>query len=331
MLASFSFAAIVLAAVASVDAAVIPRTKAPAHYLEGYLEPYETYHTRYLAIGCHNNHGKQFFDDCCHPMLATESLEKNRKAYCVPSPEASSSAHAAEPTSTVTTPVDPIDDCDDDEEEGSHADEEDCDDEGSQDTPAPLPTPAPAPSSAPAPAPASQKPASTPESKPAATPESKPSPTPTPIPTPEASPEPKPETTAKPTVIVSSSKAPEPTKSIVDAVVDTVKDIVKGGFATFYDQHGVAGACGDVNPDSALIAALDYRTYGDTSKKSSHCGSKVNIKNTKNGKSVIVTVADACPTCENKASIDLSRAAFNTIATEDEGIVPIEWFFLPSL
>lgn len=38
MLASFSFAAIVLAAVASVDAAVIPRTKAPAHYLEGYLE-----------------------------------------------------------------------------------------------------------------------------------------------------------------------------------------------------------------------------------------------------------------------------------------------------
>ncbi|KAF4608329.1 hypothetical protein EYR40_000673 [Pleurotus pulmonarius] len=329
MLASLSFAAIVLAAVASVDGAVIPRTKAPAHYLEGYLEPYETYHTRYLAIGCQNNHGKQFFDDCCHPMLATESLEKNRKAYCVPSPEASSSAHAAEPTSTVTTPVDPIDeDCDDDEEDDSHADEEDCDDEDSQDTPAPLPTPAPAPSPVPAPAPASQKPATTAESKPAPSPESKPSPTPTP----EASPKPevKPETTVKPTVIISSSKAPQPqpTKSIVDEVVDTVKDIVKGGFATFYDQHGVAGACGDVNPDSALIAALDYRTYGDTSKKSTHCGAKVNIKNTKNGKTVIVTIADACPTCENKASIDLSRAAFNAIATEDEGIVPIEWSFL---
>lgn len=37
---------------------------------------------------------------------------------------------------------------------------------------------------------------------------------------------------------------------------------------------------------------------------------------------VVVTIADACPTCKNKNSIDLSVRAFERIATKDEGEVP---------
>lgn len=37
--------------------------------------------------------------------------------------------------------------------------------------------------------------------------------------------------------------------------------------------------------------------------------------------SVVVTIADACPTCNNGNSIDLSVAAFKHIATLDEGLV----------
>lgn len=43
--------------------------------------------------------------------------------------------------------------------------------------------------------------------------------------------------------------------------------------------------------------------------------------NAANGKSVIVTVADDCPTCKNKDSIDLSIGAFTQIAAEAEGEV----------
>lgn len=68
--------------------------------------------------------------------------------------------------------------------------------------------------------------------------------------------------------------------------------------------------------------------YGDSSAASPLCGKKVFIKNTKNGKSVTVTVADDCPTCENESSIDLSVGAFTQIATEEEGMVPIEWNYV---
>lgn len=72
---------------------------------------------------------------------------------------------------------------------------------------------------------------------------------------------------------------------------------------------------------------MDQRRYGDPGKQSALCGKQVHIKNTKNGKTVTVTVADDCPTCENENSIDLSVGAFTQIATEEEGMVPIEWYF----
>lgn len=105
-------------------------------------------------------------------------------------------------------------------------------------------------------------------------------------------------------------------------------DFVSGGFATFFTQNGVAGACGTVHSDSALIAAVDSRRYGNTGEVSDLCGKKVQIINTDNGKSVTVTIADACPTCENSNCMDLSVGAFTEIAAESTGIVPIKWQFL---
>jgi hypothetical protein len=100
-----------------------------------------------------------------------------------------------------------------------------------------------------------------------------------------------------------------------------------GGFVTFFSQNGVAGACGTVHSDNDFVAALDSRTYGNTGAKSSYCGKKIRI--TWQGKSVDVTVADACPTCENSNSVDLSIAAFEQLAPQSVGLLKdITWELL---
>ncbi|KAG6866962.1 hypothetical protein C0991_003878 [Blastosporella zonata] len=152
--------------------------------------------------------------------------------------------------------------------------------------------------------------------------------------------------TKTPTPTTTSTKAPSPTTtsaktttsktSTIPAQISTTRAqptaateaTNTGGFATFFYQNGVAGACGTVHKDNDLIAAMDKDRYGDLNVKSSLCGQQVKITNTANGKSVIVTVADACPTCKNSNSIDLSVGAFTKIATEAQGMVPITWAFV---
>jgi hypothetical protein len=100
-----------------------------------------------------------------------------------------------------------------------------------------------------------------------------------------------------------------------------------GGVATFFFQNGQAGACGQGHSDSDFICAIDSALYGNTGTTSPLCGKQVHITNTQNGKSVTVTVADAC-TCENSNSIDLSQGTFNSIAQDaSQGEVPISWSF----
>ncbi|KAG6814385.1 hypothetical protein H0H92_010971 [Tricholoma furcatifolium] len=122
-------------------------------------------------------------------------------------------------------------------------------------------------------------------------------------------------TTSKASSTTSSAKA----TSTISAASSSVNS---GGVATFFYQNGVAGACGTVHSDSALIAAIDKDRYGNLNAVSPLCGDQVKITNTNNGKTVTVTIADACPTCENSNSIDLSVGAFTQIATEEEGEVP---------
>ncbi|KII88428.1 hypothetical protein PLICRDRAFT_623982 [Plicaturopsis crispa FD-325 SS-3] len=167
------------------------------------------------------------------------------------------------------------------------------------------------------------KTSSTPAPKAAATTTSKPAPAP--ATTSHTS------TTAKPaanTFKAESSSSATKTSTSAKSIASDLGDLIKGGVATFFYQNGVAGACGTTHSDNDFIAAIDSQRYGNTGEKSSLCGKQVLITNTKNQKQVTVTIADACPTCNNAASIDLSKAAFTSIATEEEGEVSIEWKFV---
>jgi hypothetical protein len=295
---------LVLAAASSVSGMAIVRRTTPSGYAEGYLENYSVYHTRYLALGCQNQHNTAFFKQCCHPLLATESLS-SRPAECTPSASASSSASNVEPTSDVSTPADNGDDgddgdCDGDDGDNSGASDDDGDDSSST-------------SDAPPPA------TSTSTADPA-----DPTSNPTNNAGPAAAPAADPTTDAAPTTPAATTT----TQAAASPTAPSDSSEVTGGFATFCYQNGVAGACGTVHPDSALIAAIDADRYGDTSQVSPLCGQQVLITNPANGKSVTVTIADACPTCDNSNSIDLSTGAFDQIADESQGIVPIVWNFV---
>ncbi|KAG8876715.1 hypothetical protein FRB98_007087 [Tulasnella sp. 332] len=90
------------------------------------------------------------------------------------------------------------------------------------------------------------------------------------------------------------------------------------GKATYYFQSGVAGACGQVNPDTALIGAMNAAQYPGT------CGESVVVTNTQNGKFVTIRIEDLCPGCAAN-SLDLSVAGFGAIGAEADGVLPIVW------
>jgi len=93
------------------------------------------------------------------------------------------------------------------------------------------------------------------------------------------------------------------------------------GRATYFTQGGNAGACGNVNSDSAYIVAVNSAQY-DSSK----CGQSVSITNTANGKSITATVADMCPGC-GSGSLDLSTGAFQALGDMSAGVLPISWSY----
>lgn len=66
---------------------------APTGWATGYLEPYQEYNIRYSALDCKSQHNTTFFDDCCHPLLANETLSI-RPAACTPSQAANGTASA---------------------------------------------------------------------------------------------------------------------------------------------------------------------------------------------------------------------------------------------
>lgn len=112
-----------------------------------------------------------------------------------------------------------------------------------------------------------------------------------------------------------------------DEIDDAVSGLLGGGWATFFTQEGRPGACGQVHKDSDTIVALDFRRYGNMDEISQYCNRTVQITRISTGKTITATVADACPTCKNKNSLDLSEGAFQKLATKDEGMVSIKWKF----
>jgi rare lipoprotein A (peptidoglycan hydrolase) len=73
---------------------------------------------------------------------------------------------------------------------------------------------------------------------------------------------------------------------------------------------------------------MDQALFGTLGPDSPLCGDQVQITNLNNGKTVTVTVADDCPTCENANSIDLSVAAFEALDDLSVGEFPISWFYV---
>jgi hypothetical protein len=92
MISPFATLALSLIATSAVSALYVPRATAPKGWdtvalevrlsipcdygfcLDVASQSYDTYHCRYLALQCQNQHNTQFFSDCCHPLAVRNSL-----------------------------------------------------------------------------------------------------------------------------------------------------------------------------------------------------------------------------------------------------------------
>ncbi|KAJ3968641.1 RlpA-like double-psi beta-barrel-protein domain-containing protein-containing protein [Lentinula raphanica] len=92
------------------------------------------------------------------------------------------------------------------------------------------------------------------------------------------------------------------------------------GAATYYDQGGVAGACGTVHTDQDFIVAVQSAMFSQDL-----CGKTVVITNDASGAQTTATVADECPGCSTSTSLDLSVAAFEALSDLSVGTFAITW------
>lgn len=306
--------AVAASSVAAAPLAARGGKQPPAGWAYDYLEDYMTYHTRYLALTCYEKHDTEFFQDCCRPMLATENLKDNRKAYCVPSKEATASVAAslsakysgATPTASAAA---------------SQETEEYCETEEAQAVSQAYETASTAAWSAPA----SSAAAASPSPSPAAQSQvgeqyraAQPSTTTTST-QPAWTPEP---TTQAPQP---TTQAPQPTQQQSSGG----GEVFSGGQATYYHQNGNPGACGNWNNDGAYIVAIDQARWGGSfGQQSATCGRWVRITNTDNGRQVTAQVQDVCPSCRDSNSLDLSVAAFQALGDLSQGVLPISYVFV---
>jgi hypothetical protein len=309
-LAMVSFTAVtsaLLLAVASVQGLAVPYKAPPPGWATDYLESYMTYHTRYIELDCQAQHDTAFFNTCCHPLLKDESLS-TLPAECTPSTSTlTSTSTASAASASASDDGGEGDDCDGDGDGNDDGDDEGDDGDCSEDS---------QPNSS-VPVNVGSQPTLTTSSTTAKATTSTHV-----IPTSTSS------KNAASTHSTSSTDRATTTKTSSSATSTSSGSVETGGVATFFYQNGVAGACGTVHSDSDLIAAIDQDRYGNSGEVSALCGQQVKITNTQNGKTVTVTIADDCPTCENANSIDLSVGAFTQIATEEQGEVPITWQYV---
>lgn len=275
-----------------------------------------TDHARYLALSCYSQHNTTFFDDCCHPLLATETLADNRASYCTPNSTAIASVNAtiAEATASATASADI-----EAESQYNNASSYAAEATASVTAEATASVTAEATASVTASAVnnladvAQQTAASSYEEQPTASSSS---------------------SYGRASASSSSSDEESATStsssSASDSSSTSSSEVYTGGYATFYSQGGVAGECGTVHSDDDYVIAIDsngwWQDY-ESNDSSPYCGKHITLTNTNNGKSVTAVVADVCPTCETANSLDLSIGAFNQIATEEDGMVPITWYF----
>jgi len=51
---------------------IVPRITQPDNWSSA-LEPWKTYHARYLSLGCEEDRVSNFFISCCHPLMKTQT------------------------------------------------------------------------------------------------------------------------------------------------------------------------------------------------------------------------------------------------------------------
>ncbi|KAF7294883.1 DPBB-1 domain-containing protein [Mycena indigotica] len=249
-------------------ARIAARATPPEGWATNYLEAYDDYHTRYLDIGCEGKHNTTFFDFCCHPLLATETLAKNRPACCAPGATAQCPSQTSGDSSNDNGDDD-LEDCEDDQDSHNNQGQDDdgeCEDE--DDTPATTPPHTQATSKPISNPPHSQPPQAT--SKPPSNPPPKP-------------------TTSTPVKQTTTTPAESSTKTSTSS---SNNNFITGGFGTWFTQGGVAGACGTVHQDTDLVVALPTKAYAN----GANCGRKVHIVDSSSGASAEAIVADECPT-----------------------------------
>jgi len=288
------------------------------------LESYYRFKIRYRHIGCVEVEGTDFYNQCCVPLPKGQPVPEQ----CIP---AACSANTQSPTAPAPASTPPAtetpaptdgsgsdgndgeEDCEDDSDTSAEDTGDDdsnlpyCDEVSGDYEPVPV---------------TSQS-----QSQP-----TNPAPEPTTTTEPEPTTPPTDESTTPPMNEPTTTTEPEPTTTAPDNNNGGNNggdgEVHTGGIATFYNQDGSEGACGGFHSDSDLIGAMNQGRYGDSSQKSSECGRQVRITNPKNGKEVVITIVDDCPTCPLINSIDLSPSAFNEIADPVEGEVPISWVYL---
>jgi hypothetical protein len=103
------------------------------------------------------------------------------------------------------------------------------------------------------------------------------------------------------------------------------------GLGTVFTQQGGTGSCGRQNPDSSFIVALS-NSWMQEESPSPLCGRKIKATNVGSddgvggaGNSVIVTVADTCPSC-NEDHPDFSVGAWNRLTDSAPfGTIKVNW------
>ncbi|KAK4198844.1 RlpA-like double-psi beta-barrel-protein domain-containing protein-containing protein [Triangularia verruculosa] len=108
------------------------------------------------------------------------------------------------------------------------------------------------------------------------------------------------------------------------------REIVARARGEFTWYNTGLGACGKVNNDGQLVAALnrvlfDPQTPNGNPNNNPLCGRK--IRASYNGKTVDVTVVDRCPGCK-AGDLDLSPAAFQRLAPLSAGRITGDWSWL---
>ena len=96
------------------------------------------------------------------------------------------------------------------------------------------------------------------------------------------------------------------------------------GDGTYYNPSAGTNSCGTQAHDSDIMAAMNVAqmTNGANPNANPNCGKKVSVTGPKG--SVTVTILDTCPGCSH-GDLDLSPAAFDKIADQAQGRVPITW------